>query len=104
MLTYYASLNSDVARVFDNAPRNASYSIPKVHKHIIRVLAMKVKKFIGDEIGKSEREQMPLVFGFVDRHGCAQESFLGLLHVKDIAGRTLKNVIFSTLSRFIYTV
>ncbi|KAL9685706.1 hypothetical protein QQ045_023157 [Rhodiola kirilowii] len=82
LLRYSASLNSDVAKVLDNAPRNASYTSPKIQKQILQVLAMKVKKYIREEIGcakfciivdeardESKREQMTLVLRFVDRDG-----------------------------------
>ncbi|CAM8916891.1 unnamed protein product [Rhodiola kirilowii] len=113
LLKYSASLNSDVAKVLDNAPRNASYTSPKIQKQILQVLAIKVKKFIREEIGcakfciivdeardESKREQMTLVLRFVDRDGCIKERFFGLLHVKDTASLTLKNGIFSMLSRY----
>ncbi|KAL9690219.1 hypothetical protein QQ045_010616 [Rhodiola kirilowii] len=99
LLKYFASLNSDVAKVLDNAPRNASYTSPKIQKQILQVLSIKVKKFIREEIGcakfciivdeardESKKEQMTLVLRFVDRD--------------DTASLTLKNGIFSMLSRY----
>ncbi|KAL9663392.1 hypothetical protein QQ045_018778 [Rhodiola kirilowii] len=86
LLKYSASLNSDVAKVLDNAPRNASYTSPKIQKQILQVLVIKVKKFIREEIGcakfciivdealdESKKEQMTLVLRFIDRDGCIKE-------------------------------
>ncbi|CAM8920228.1 unnamed protein product [Rhodiola kirilowii] len=113
LLRYTASLNSDVAKVLDNAPRNATYTSPNVQKQILHVLAIKVKKCIREEIGcakfciivdeardESKKEQMSLVLRFVDKDGCIQERFFGLLHVKDTASLTLKDGILSMLSQY----
>ncbi|CAM8890422.1 unnamed protein product [Rhodiola kirilowii] len=43
---------------------------------------------------------MTLVLRFVDRDGYIQERFFGLLHVQDTTSLTLKNGIFSMLSRY----
>ncbi|CAM8917227.1 unnamed protein product [Rhodiola kirilowii] len=43
---------------------------------------------------------MTLVLRFVDRDGCIQECFFGLLHVQDTTSLTLKNGVFSMLSRY----
>ncbi|KAL9659333.1 hypothetical protein QQ045_024138 [Rhodiola kirilowii] len=95
LLRYFANLNSDVAKVLDNAPRNASYTSPKIQKQILQVLVIKVKKFIREEIGcakfciivddardESKKEQMSLVLRYVNKDGCIQEHFLGCFMLK----------------------
>ena len=83
-----------------------------MQKEILQVLAMKVKNAIREEIGdskfsiivdeardESKREQMSIVLRFVDINGYVLERFFGLIHVKDTAALTLKEGIFSILSR-----
>lgn len=113
LLRYSAALNDDVANVLDKAPRNASYTSPKIQKQILHVLASKAKKYIREEIDcakyciivdeardESKREQMSLVLRFVGKDGCIKERFFGLLHVKDTKALTLKDGIFSMLTRY----
>ncbi|KAL6543005.1 hypothetical protein OROHE_010525 [Orobanche hederae] len=106
-----ASYNDKVAEVMANAPRNATYTSPRVQKEILHVFSAKVKNIIRDEIGdskfclivdeardESKREQMSIVIRFVDRDGYIRERFFGLVHVKDTTSITLKEAIFSVLS------
>ncbi|KAL9658930.1 hypothetical protein QQ045_028197 [Rhodiola kirilowii] len=65
LLRYSASLNSDVAKVLDNAPRNSSYTLPKIQKQIVQISAMKVKKYIQEapnEASCQELREKALVF------------------------------------------
>ncbi|XP_030941516.1 zinc finger MYM-type protein 1-like [Quercus lobata] len=72
----------------------------------------KVKKAIREEIGdakfciivdeardESMKEQMAVVFRYVDAEGFVKERFLGLIHVVDTAALTLKKGIYSLLSQ-----
>ncbi|XP_065630415.1 uncharacterized protein LOC136067905 [Quercus suber] len=72
----------------------------------------KVKKAIREEIGdakfcimvdeardESMREQMAVVFRYVDAEGFVKERFFGLIHVADTAALTLKKGIYSLLSQ-----
>jgi hypothetical protein len=73
---------------------------------------MKVREHIRAEIGDSKysilvdetcdvskREQMALVFRFVDKHGCLQERFFHLIHVANTKSKTLKRELSSVLSK-----
>ncbi|XP_042388004.1 zinc finger MYM-type protein 1-like [Zingiber officinale] len=48
---------------------------------------------------ESKKEQMSIVLRFVDKDGYVQERFFGVVHVKDTIASTLKECIFSVLSR-----
>ncbi|GJX34344.1 zinc finger MYM-type protein 1-like protein [Tanacetum coccineum] len=106
-----ALYNKDVARVLENAPKNAKYTSPDIQKELLQMFAMKVQEAIRDEIGtakfclivdesqdESKKEQMAIVVRFVDRNGYIKERFLDLVHVKDTNALTLKNEILSSLS------
>ncbi|XP_019183943.1 PREDICTED: zinc finger MYM-type protein 1-like [Ipomoea nil] len=112
LLSFIASFNDEVTKVLDKAPRNATYTSPTIQKQILQVLATKVKSAIREEIGdakfciivdeardESKKEQMSIVLRFVDRDGFIQERFFGVVHVKDTIASTLKEGIFSILSR-----
>ncbi|XP_050241048.1 uncharacterized protein LOC126689935 [Quercus robur] len=101
-----------VADIIEKAPKNAIYTSPKIQKEILHVYLDKVKKAILEEIGdakfcimvdeardKSMKEQMVVVFRYVDREGIVKERFFGLIHVVDTATLTLKKGIYSLLSQ-----
>ncbi|XP_019192725.1 PREDICTED: zinc finger MYM-type protein 1-like [Ipomoea nil] len=83
LLSFIAFFNGEVTKVLDKAPRNASYTSPTIQKQILQVLATKVKSAIQEEIE----------IGFI------QDRFFGVVHVKDTSASTLKEGIFSILSR-----
>ncbi|XP_075670484.1 uncharacterized protein LOC142640304 [Castanea sativa] len=71
--------NKKVAEIIEKAPKNATYTSPRIQKEILHVFSGKVKKTIREEIGdakfcimvdeahdKSMREQMAMVFRYVD--------------------------------------
>jgi hypothetical protein len=45
------------------------------------------------------KEQMAIVFRFVDKDGFVQEHFFGLVHVSNTAAITLQNGIYFVLSQ-----
>ncbi|KAM6540555.1 hypothetical protein CsatB_005002 [Cannabis sativa] len=111
LLSFISSYNDKVVEVLDKAPRNATYTSPTTQKQVSHVLGNKVRNAIREEIGdanfsiivdeardESKKEQMSIVLRFVDKDGCVQERFFGLIHVKDTAALTLKQGIFSILS------
>ncbi|KAL1802362.1 hypothetical protein ACET3Z_031009 [Daucus carota] len=51
-LNVIASYSDKVAKVIANAPKNATYTSPRVQKEILHVFSTKVKKAIRDEIGE----------------------------------------------------
>ncbi|XP_074339774.1 uncharacterized protein LOC141677662 [Apium graveolens] len=111
LLKFIGSYNDKVANVLANAPKNATYTSPRVQKEILHVFSTKVMKVIRDEIGdakfcllideardESKSEQMSIVLRFVDKDGYVGERFFGLVHVRDTATITLKEAIYNVLS------
>ena len=105
-------MDEKVADIIEKAPKNAIYTSPKIQKEILHVYLDKVKKAIQEEIGdakfcimvdeardKSMKEQMVVVFRYVDREGIVKERFFGLIHVVDTTTLTLKKGIYSLLSK-----
>jgi hypothetical protein len=103
----------DIAVVIDgNAPQVCKYNSHEIQNEILGIYAMKVREHIRAEIGDSKysilvdetcdvskREQMALVFRFVDKHGCLQERFFHLIHVANTKTKTLKRELSSVLSK-----
>lgn len=104
LLKFLACQNEKVdAVVFDNAPPNASYTLPQIQKKILHVIATRIKKAIREEINdenfcitvdeardEPKNEQMAIVLRFVDRDGFVCECFFGLVHVSNTTALTLK--------------
>ncbi|KAL4616091.1 hypothetical protein ACB092_07G173600 [Castanea dentata] len=78
--------NEKVADIIQKTPKNATYTSPKIQKEILHVYSVKVKKAIREEIGdakfciivdeardESMKEQMAVVFRYVDREGFVKE-------------------------------
>ncbi|XP_050249314.1 uncharacterized protein LOC126696671 [Quercus robur] len=104
--------NEKVAKIIEKAPKNATYTSPRIQKEILHVFSAKVKKAIWKEIGyakfcimvdeacdESMKEQMTVVFRYVDAEGFVKEHFFGLIHVVDTVALTLKKGIYSLLSQ-----
>ncbi|XP_050289786.1 uncharacterized protein LOC126727933 [Quercus robur] len=104
--------NEKVAEIIEKTPKNATYTSPRIQKEILHVFLAKVKKAIREEIGdakfcimvdeardESMKEQMAMVFRYVDTEGFVEERFFGLIHVVDTAALTLKKGIYSLLSQ-----
>ncbi|XP_028106588.1 uncharacterized protein LOC114305656 [Camellia sinensis] len=105
------SYNDNVAKVLDKAPKNASYTSPKIQKEILHIFSTKVKNAIREEIGdakyciivdeardESKNEKMAIVLRFIDKDGFVREHFFGLIHVSNTAASTLKDGIYFVLS------
>ncbi|XP_050256951.1 uncharacterized protein LOC126702324 [Quercus robur] len=101
-----------IAEIIEKAPKNATYTSPRIQKEILHVFSAKVKKVIQEEIGdakfciivdeardESMKEQMAVVFRHVDAEGFVEECFFGLIHVVDTATLTLKKGKYSLLSQ-----
>ncbi|XP_075499403.1 uncharacterized protein LOC142537793 [Primulina tabacum] len=71
-------------------------------KNVIRgeIEASKYCIVIDEAHDKSKREQMSIVLRFVDKNGCIQERFFGLVHVLDTTHLKLKNAIYSYLIHY----
>jgi cyanate lyase len=76
------SYSKKLTEVVAKAPKNATYTSPKVQKQILHVFSTKVKEIIRNEIGdakfclivdeardESMNEQMAIVLRFVDKNG-----------------------------------
>ncbi|GJY83678.1 zinc finger MYM-type protein 1-like protein [Tanacetum coccineum] len=87
-----ALYNKDVARVLENAPKNAKYTSPDIQKELLQMFAMKVQEAIRDEIrtakfclivdeyqDESKKEQMAIVVRFVDQNGYNVQDIRGSL-------------------------
>uniref|UniRef100_A0A0A9BZP8 DUF4371 domain-containing protein n=1 Tax=Arundo donax TaxID=35708 RepID=A0A0A9BZP8_ARUDO len=112
MVMLLAEFNPDIAEVvLGNAPYNSKYTSPDIQKEILGIFASKVRKQIRDEIGDSKfailvdetcdvakREQMAIVFRFVDSDGILQERFFDLIHVTNTKATTLKEELCDVLS------
>ena len=83
--------NEKVTNIIEKAPENATYTSPRIQKEILHVYSSKVKKAIREEIGdtkfcimvdeacdESMKEQMAMIFRYVDTEGFVKELFLGL--------------------------
>jgi hypothetical protein len=113
-----ADFNPEIVRVvLENAPYNAKYTSPEIQKEILSIFACEVRKYIREEIGDSKfsilvdetcdaskREQMALVFRFVDNEGFLQERFFDLIHVTNTKALTLKQQLCSVLSNYAFDV
>nr|XP_023889657.1 zinc finger MYM-type protein 1-like [Quercus suber] len=106
-----------IAKIIEKAPKNATYTSPRIQKEILHVFSTKVKKAIREEIGdakfcimvdeardESMKEQMAVVFRYVDVEGFLKERFFGLIHVVDTAALTLKKRIYSLLSQHCFDI
>ncbi|XP_016667573.2 zinc finger MYM-type protein 1-like [Gossypium hirsutum] len=110
LLSLLASYDEKVEDVLKSAPQNASYTSSKIQKEILQIYANRVRNVIREEIGdrkfsiivdeardESKKEQMAIILRFVDKQGQVKERFFDIVHVKDTASLTLKNVIFKVL-------
>ena len=114
MLKLLAEFNPEIASVIlENAPKYCKYTSPDIQKEILSIFAMKVRKHIREEIGDAKfsilvdetcdvakREQMALVFRFVDINGVLQEKFFDLIHIKNTKALTLKEELCTVLSKY----
>ncbi|XP_017624765.2 uncharacterized protein LOC108468389 [Gossypium arboreum] len=110
LLSLLASYDEKVKDVLKSAPQNASYTSSTIQKEILQIYANRVRNVIHEEIGdrkfsiivdeardESKKEQMAIILRFVDKQGQVKERFFDIVHVKDTASLTLKNVIFNVL-------
>ena len=100
--------NEKIAEIIEKAPKNATYTSPRIQKEILHVFSAKAKKAIREEIGDAKfcimvdeaRDQMAVVFRYVDVEGFVKEHFFGLIYVANIAALTLKKGIYFLLSQY----
>ena len=112
-----AEFNPEIAEAIRDAKYNEKYIAPKIQQEILGIYAFKVRKHIREEIGDSKfsilvdetcdvakREQMAIVFRFVDKDGILQERFFDLIHVTSTKAATLKEVLSSVSSKNAFDV
>ncbi|TYH66328.1 hypothetical protein ES332_D06G115000v1 [Gossypium tomentosum] len=115
LLSLLSSYDEKNEYVLKSAPQNASYTSSTIQKEILQIYANRVCNVIREEIGdrkfsiimdkardESQKEQMAIIFRFVDKQGQVKEQFFDMVHVKNIASLTLKNVIFNVLLQHSY--
>ena len=82
--------NEKVAQIIEKAPKNATYTSPRIQKEILYIYLVKMKKAIREEIGgakfcimvdeardESMKEKMVVVLRYVDTNGFVHERFYG---------------------------
>ncbi|ESQ50249.1 hypothetical protein EUTSA_v10002181mg [Eutrema salsugineum] len=113
LLKYTASQNEAVRKVvLNNAPKNNQMTSPPIQKDIAHCFAEEVTKSVIQEIDNdifallvdesadvSDKEQMAVVFRFVDKFGLVKERFIGISHVKETSSLTLKHAIDSLFAK-----
>ncbi|XP_012448837.1 uncharacterized protein LOC105772033 [Gossypium raimondii] len=110
LLLLLASYDEKVEDILKSALQNASYTSSTIQKEILQIHANRVRNVIREEIGdrkfsiivdeardESKKEQMTIILRFIDKQGQVKERFFDIVHVKDTASLTLKNVIFNVL-------
>lgn len=114
LLKYTAEQNEDVSKVvLRNAPGNNQMTSPKIQKDIVQCFAEELIKSIIDEIDHdvfgllvdesadvSYKEQMAVVFRYVDKSGIVKERFISLTHVSDTSSSSLKSAIDSLFAKY----
>ncbi|XP_010527160.1 PREDICTED: uncharacterized protein LOC104804546 [Tarenaya hassleriana] len=98
--------------VLKNAPGNSQMVSPKIQKDIVQCFAEQITQDIIQEIGHdvfgllvdessdvSDKEQMAVVFRFVDKNGIVKERFIDLVHVKETSALSLKSAIDSLFAK-----
>ncbi|XP_019087365.1 PREDICTED: zinc finger MYM-type protein 1-like [Camelina sativa] len=114
LLKYTAGQNEVVKKVvLNNAPKNNQMTSPPIQKDIVHCFAEEVTKSIIEEIDNdvfgllvdestdvSYKEQMAVVFRFVDKYGIVKERFVGVIHVKETSSLSLKCAIDSLFAMY----
>ncbi|XP_073295905.1 uncharacterized protein [Primulina huaijiensis] len=96
-LDVVALYNDELSDAIHKAPKNPM----RVKNVILEEIADNKYCIVIDEArDESKIEQMSIVLRFVDKNGCIQERFFGLVHVSDTTALKLKNAIYSYLSHY----
>ncbi|XP_023633335.1 zinc finger MYM-type protein 1 [Capsella rubella] len=114
LLKYTAGQNESVRKVvLNNAPKNNQMTSPPIQKDIVHCFSEEVTKSIIEEMDNdvfgllvdesadvSDKEQMAVVFRFVDKYGLVKERFVGIIHVKETSSISLKYAIDSLFAKY----
>ncbi|XP_031253442.1 zinc finger MYM-type protein 1-like [Pistacia vera] len=109
ILKFLSNHNDDIKKVvLGNAPKNHQLTAPKIQRQLTSVCAQLTTKKIIAEIVRDKqpfsllvdesrdvavKEQMAIVFRYVDKIGCVIECFIWIVHVKNISAKSLKIAI-----------
>nr|XP_011459928.1 PREDICTED: zinc finger MYM-type protein 1-like [Fragaria vesca subsp. vesca] len=113
LLQFLADHNDEVRAVaLKNAPENLKLTSPRVQKDIVNAAAVETTNVIIKDIGDaffsilvdesrdvSVKEQMTIIFRYVDKNGCVIESFIGIEYVKSTTAMSLKKAIDALFSK-----
>ncbi|RIA04130.1 hypothetical protein BRARA_K01668 [Brassica rapa] len=81
----------------------------EIQKDIVNAFAEEVVKSVIEEIDNgvfdesadvSDKEQMGVVFRFVDKNGAVKERFVGVVHVKETSSLSLKHAIDELFAKY----
>ncbi|XP_062089083.1 uncharacterized protein LOC133795647 [Humulus lupulus] len=113
LLAFLANHNEEVRVVaLKNAHENLKLTSPKIQKDIVNACAMETINVIIRDIGDvvfsilvdesrdvSIKEQMVVMFRYVDKRGCVIERFIGIEHVPNTTTISLKIAIDKLFSK-----
>ncbi|XP_028083501.1 zinc finger MYM-type protein 1-like [Camellia sinensis] len=113
ILQFLVDHNESINKVIlQKGPKNMKFVTPEIQKDIANCAACETTNAIIEEIGNqffailvdesrdvSTKEQMAVVFRYVDKRGIITERFLGLMHVVDTTALSLKAAIESLFSK-----
>ncbi|AEC06013.1 TTF-type zinc finger protein with HAT dimerization domain-containing protein [Arabidopsis thaliana] len=113
LVKYTAGQNEVVSKVvLENAPKNNQMVCPKIQRDIVHCFVEEVIRSIIQEVDHDvfclmvdesadifDKEQMVVVFRFVDKHATVKERFIGLIHVKETFSAFLKCAIDSLFAK-----
>ncbi|EOA33131.1 hypothetical protein CARUB_v10016470mg [Capsella rubella] len=114
LVKYTGEQNDAISKVIlNNAPKNNQMIAPKIQKEIVNCFAEEVVKSVIEEIDHgvfgllvdesadiSHKEQMAVVFRFVDKSGDVKERFIGVVHVKETSSASLKSAIDNLFAKY----
>ncbi|KAM5582361.1 hypothetical protein ABKV19_002668 [Rosa sericea] len=113
LLQFLADHDEEVRAVaLKNAPENLKMTSPIIQKDIVNAAAVETTNAIIRDMDNalfsilvdeardvSIKEQMAVIFRYVDKNGCVIERFIGIEHVANTTAITLKEVIDALLCK-----
>ncbi|KAK4733482.1 hypothetical protein R3W88_007743 [Solanum pinnatisectum] len=113
ILSWYAKKCDKIRDyVLKHASVNDQLTSPKIQKDIVSACKIETVKAILDELNGdyfallvdesfdvSRKEQMAIVFRYIDRMGFVMERLIDIVHVEDTSASSLKEAIFNLLAQ-----
>ncbi|XP_004308446.1 PREDICTED: uncharacterized protein LOC101295762 [Fragaria vesca subsp. vesca] len=113
LLQFLADHDEQIRAVaLKNAPANLKLTSPTIQKEIVNAAAVETTDAIIRDMDNalfsilvdeardvSIKEQMAVIFRYVDKRGCVIERFIGIVHVANTTARTLKKAVDELLSK-----